>query len=170
MSDTDLVTARAKFPGVGALRLSATPRGLREISFVDDDAPGNEACPSPIASTLEQLSGYFAGTRRVFDVRLDLQGTDFQRSVWTALLDIPFGQTRSYADIARAIGNPDAVRAVGLANGRNPVSIIVPCHRVIGSDGSLTGYGGGMDRKRWLLAHEGVEGFATPALFAEVSG
>ena len=105
----------------------------------------------------EQLASYFAGESRQFDLSLDLAaGTAFQQRVWAALTAIPFGTTVSYADIARSIGNPKGVRAVGLANGRNPISIIVPCHRVIGSDGSLTGYGGGIERKEWLLRHEGV--------------
>jgi methylated-DNA-[protein]-cysteine S-methyltransferase len=102
----------------------------------------------------QQLDEYFAGKRDDFDLPLELAGTDFQRAVWKALTKIPFGQTRSYADIAKAIGKPSAVRAVGAANGANPVAVIVPCHRVIGSDGSLTGYGGGLPRKKWLLAHE----------------
>jgi methylated-DNA-[protein]-cysteine S-methyltransferase len=89
-----------------------------------------------------------------FHLELDMRGTDFQKSVWDALLTIPYGETRSYGQIAKQIGRPDRARAVGAANGSNPVSIIVPCHRVIGSDGSLTGYGGGLDRKRWLLEHE----------------
>ena len=102
----------------------------------------------------QQLEEYFSGTRREFSVPLDLEGSPFQVEVWTALRAIPYGETVSYADIARAVGRPAAVRAVGAANGRNPISIIVPCHRVIGADGSLTGYGWGVDRKAWLLAHE----------------
>jgi methylated-DNA-[protein]-cysteine S-methyltransferase len=105
---------------------------------------------------VQQLREYFDGTRTTFDLKLKAKGTDFQRRVWAALCRIPFGATVSYGAIARDIGNPAAVRAVGLANGRNPISIIVPCHRVIGSDGSLTGYGGGIERKEWLLKHEGV--------------
>jgi methylated-DNA-[protein]-cysteine S-methyltransferase len=100
---------------------------------------------------VEQLDAYFAGTRTEFDVRLRLDGTPFQRRVWAGLLEIPYGETISYGELARRIGQPTASRAVGLANGRNPVGIIVPCHRVIGANGSLTGYGGGLDRKRTLL-------------------
>jgi methylated-DNA-[protein]-cysteine S-methyltransferase len=103
---------------------------------------------------VEQLREYFAGQRHQFDVPLALDGTPFQREVWAALLDIPYGTTVSYGELAARIGRPAAARAVGLANGRNPVSIIVPCHRVIGSDGALTGYGGGLDRKEHLLAFE----------------
>jgi methylated-DNA-[protein]-cysteine S-methyltransferase len=102
-----------------------------------------------------QLDEYFAGSRTVFDLELDLTGgTGFQQRVWNALLTIPYGESVSYGEIARRIGQPAAVRAVGLANGRNPIAIIVPCHRVIGANGTLTGYGGGLDRKRVLLAHE----------------
>lgn len=114
-----------------------------------DDSVFKTAC--------EQLAAYFAGERQEFDLRLAPAGTQFQRSVWQALLDIPYGQTQSYGDLAQRIGNPKASRAVGLANGRNPISIIVPCHRVIGANGSLTGYGGGIERKRWLLLHEGCD-------------
>jgi methylated-DNA-[protein]-cysteine S-methyltransferase len=110
----------------------------------------------PLSATLRQLTEYFAGTRREFDLPLRLQGTSFQTRVWHELGEIPYGQTWSYGQLARRIANPSASRAVGLANGRNPVSIVVPCHRVIGADGSLTGYGGGLERKRWLLAHEGL--------------
>jgi methylated-DNA-[protein]-cysteine S-methyltransferase len=101
-----------------------------------------------------QLAAYFAGTLRRFDVPLRMQGTPFQQRVWAALLEVPYGTTTSYGELARGLGQPGASRAVGLANGRNPVSIIVPCHRVIGSSGKLTGYGGGLDRKRLLLQHE----------------
>ncbi len=101
------------------------------------------------------MRAYFAGSlHAIDDLPVAADGTEFQRRVWRALRDIPCGETRSYLDLARAIGNPAAVRAVGLANGANPIGVIVPCHRVIGADGSLTGYGGGLDRKRWLLAHE----------------
>jgi methylated-DNA-[protein]-cysteine S-methyltransferase len=106
------------------------------------------------ADVVEQLRGYFAGTLRDFDVPLELCGTGFQREVWQALRGIPYGETISYGELAERVGRPSASRAVGLANGRNPVAIIVPCHRVIGADGSLTGYGGGLTRKAWLLEHE----------------
>lgn len=103
---------------------------------------------------VHQLEEYFAGDRATFDVGIELDGTDFQRAVWRELLTVPYGATTSYGAIAAAIGRPKAVRAVGLANGANPVSIIVPCHRVIGASGALTGYGWGIERKRWLLDHE----------------
>lgn len=104
----------------------------------------------------EQLAAYFAGELREFDLEVALRGTEFQQRVWAALREIPYGRTCSYAELATAIGRPTAVRAVGLANGRNPISIVVPCHRVVGTDGSLTGYGGGTDRKRSLLELEGA--------------
>ncbi|HEV7611093.1 MAG TPA: methylated-DNA--[protein]-cysteine S-methyltransferase [Steroidobacteraceae bacterium] len=115
-----------------------------------------DAAAAPLAAAIRQLSEYFAGSRRVFDLPLRMQGTLFQQRVWRQLAEIPYGTTWSYGELAKRIDNPSASRAVGLANGRNPISILVPCHRVIGADGSLTGYGGGLDRKRWLLAHEGL--------------
>jgi methylated-DNA-[protein]-cysteine S-methyltransferase len=111
---------------------------------------------APLSATVRQLTEYFAGTRREFDLPLRLQGTTFQTRVWRELTVIPYGQTWSYGQLAQRIDKPSASRAVGLANGRNPISILVPCHRVIGADGSLTGYGGGLERKRWLLVHEGL--------------
>jgi methylated-DNA-[protein]-cysteine S-methyltransferase len=101
-----------------------------------------------------QLAEYFAGGRQEFDLPLNAAGTAFQKRVWAALVEIPYGETTSYGKTAAAVGAPEAARAVGLANGQNPISIIVPCHRVVGADGSLTGYGGGLDAKRWLLGHE----------------
>ena len=117
-----------------------------EPEFDRDDEAFREAAA--------QLQAYFAGELTRFDVRLETGGTPFQRRVWQALVGIPYGATTTYGKLAAELGDPRAVRAVGLANGRNPISIIVPCHRVIGADGSLTGYGGGLPRKQWLLAHE----------------
>ncbi|MFD5426000.1 methylated-DNA--[protein]-cysteine S-methyltransferase [Streptomyces sp. NPDC127084] len=119
--------------------------------------------PRPFAEAVHQLDAYFAGGLTHFDLPLHLSGTPFQLSVWARLRAIPYGETRSYGDLADALGNPGASRAVGLANGRNPIGIIVPCHRVIGASGSLTGYGGGLDRKQRLLAFE--RGAADDALF-----
>ncbi len=146
---------------VGRLTLVACEAGLAAILW-QDDAPGRvrlgdtvEAPDHPVlARTTRQLSDYFAGTRTAFDLPLAPAGTDFQLAVWRALTAIPFGETRSYADIARAIGRPTATRAVGAANGRNPISIVAPCHRVIGASGALTGFAGGLAAKHWLLAHE----------------
>ena len=115
----------------------------------------DEGCPV-LVETQRQLSEYFAGRRTGFDVPLEFEGTDFQKRVWAALLTIPYGQTRTYLEIARQLGNEKAVRAVGAANGRNPISIIAPCHRVIGAGGELTGFGGGLPAKKALLAIEGI--------------
>jgi methylated-DNA-[protein]-cysteine S-methyltransferase len=109
----------------------------------------------PLPAAARQLKEYFAGKRREFDLPLRMEGTEFQQRVWRELTKIPFGETRSYGQLAKRLNNPNGSRAVGLANGRNPIAVIVPCHRVIGADGSLTGFGGGLDRKEWLLTHEG---------------
>jgi len=154
---------------VGMLKLVSGDRGLGAILWEDDDpkrVPLGDLIESPDHPVLKraerQLNEYFAGTRTAFDLDLDFVGTDFEKKVWSALLAIPFGETRSYAEIASAIGNPGAARAVGAANSRNPISIVAPCHRVIGSNGDLTGFAGGLDAKRFLLAHEkkGREQFA----------
>jgi O-6-methylguanine DNA methyltransferase len=142
---------------VGPLLLAVSERGLMALEFDRGDvAAAWVESPERTVACARQLEEYFAGQRRQFDLPLDLRGTDFQKRCWQELLKIRYGETRSYADIARAIGNPAAVRAVGLANGQNPIAIIVPCHRVIGSDGSLTGYGGGLETKRKLLELEGA--------------
>jgi methylated-DNA-[protein]-cysteine S-methyltransferase len=121
-----------------------------EAGWVEDPAV------APLRATARQLDEYFAGKRRDFDLPLAPTGTPFQQRVWRGLTEIGFGETWSYGQLAKRIKNPKASRAVGLANGANPIAIVVPCHRVIGANGSLTGYGGGLERKRWLLAHEGV--------------
>jgi methylated-DNA-[protein]-cysteine S-methyltransferase len=118
------------------------------------DAIFGDPDPAPFGAALEQLAEYFAGERQDFDLPLALGGTAFQQRVWAALREIPYGETESYGELAARIGSPGASRAVGLANGRNPIGIIVPCHRVIGASGSLTGYGGGIERKRQLLDME----------------
>ena len=138
---------------VGPLVIGASATGLTQVTFADKLPSTVE--PNKITEEVKiQLQDYFVGKLTEFDIPLDFQGTDFQKSVWRALLKIPFGVTQSYLDIALQVSTAKAVRAVGAANGRNPIGIIVPCHRVIGSDGSLTGYAGGMDRKLWLLRHE----------------
>ncbi len=146
---------------VGKLLLTADDKALTGIHFASGrhrplvGADWKERPTHPVLKRAKrQLEEYFAGRRRDFDLPLAPKGTPFQRSVWKALLDIPYGKTQSYGDIARKIGKPKAVRAVGAANGANPISLVVPCHRVIGSDGSLTGYGGGLPRKQRLLALE----------------
>ncbi|HTU63649.1 MAG TPA: methylated-DNA--[protein]-cysteine S-methyltransferase, partial [Polyangiales bacterium] len=146
------------------LKLVASDGGLAAILWPNDD-PGRVRLGVPVEGdahpvlleTERQLREYFDGTRKVFDLELDFNGTEFQRKVWSALLTIPYGETRSYAQIARQIGSPDAVRAVGAANGRNPISIIAPCHRVIGSNGKLTGFAGGLETKAFLLELEGPQ-------------
>jgi methylated-DNA-[protein]-cysteine S-methyltransferase len=154
---------------VGLLTLAGKDGRLRHLRMVDQtyepSRDGWETDRTAFADAVEQLADYFAGQRTDFDLRLDLVGTEFQRRVWAALLTIPYGQTRSYGEIARQIGSPGAFRAVGLANGHNPIGIIVPCHRVIGSNGSLTGYGGGLARKRALLDMERSRNDASPTLF-----
>jgi methylated-DNA-[protein]-cysteine S-methyltransferase len=143
---------------VGQLTLAGTNGRVRHLRMVDQTYEpshgGWERDDAAFTDAVAQLDGYFAGELLEFDLELDLIGTEFQRSVWEALLTIPYGETRSYGQIAQQIGSPSASRAVGLANGHNPIGIIVPCHRVIGANGSLTGYGGGLHRKKSLLEME----------------
>jgi len=145
---------------LGMLLLAATDQGLRGLYFEEHkyfNGPHGwqrDANHPHLSKAASQLDEYFAGRRRDFDIALDLNGTPFQRAVWQALLELPFGGTSSYRAIAQRVGNPQAVRAAGTAIGRNPVSIIVPCHRVLGSSGALSGYAGGLERKQHLLAHE----------------
>lgn len=154
---------------VGELLLTASDDGLTGIHFPRTteghrpdagwqraSAARHAAASGAIAAARAELDAYFAGTLTTFTVPLAATGTSFQQRVWSALRDIPFGETISYLELARRVGDPKAVRAVGGANGRNPIPVIVPCHRVIGADGSLTGFGGGIERKRWLLHHEGA--------------
>jgi methylated-DNA-[protein]-cysteine S-methyltransferase len=152
--ETEVLAAYCESP-IGALAITGTLEGILAIQFLDAMPPALTEPPVCLQPCLAQLEEYFTGQRRDFSVALQLRGTDFQRRVWEALLTIPFGATVTYRDIAARLGNPQAVRAVGAANGQNPIPILVPCHRVIGSDGDLTGYGGGLWRKQWLLEHEG---------------
>ncbi|MGB7756032.1 MAG: methylated-DNA--[protein]-cysteine S-methyltransferase [Salinisphaera sp.] len=144
---------------IGRLRLVGDGNALFSLTMEEqrharlDDA-GWQRDDAAFAEVRRQLDAYFEGRRTTFDLPLAPAGTAFQKMVWAALAEIPFGHTENYGELARRIGSPGAARAVGLANGRNPIPIIVPCHRVIGADGSLTGYGGGIERKRWLLQHE----------------
>jgi methylated-DNA-[protein]-cysteine S-methyltransferase len=153
---------------IGLLFLARTAKGLRYLEFMNrkslkrmiashaDALPGATWEPSllELKSVTEQLESYFLGTLREFELPLDPVGSEFQLKVWSALSRIPFGETRTYGDIAKVVEQPRAARAVGLANHDNPIAIVVPCHRVIGASGNLTGYGGGVNRKRWLLEHE----------------
>jgi methylated-DNA-[protein]-cysteine S-methyltransferase len=160
---------------LGPLRLLADPAGEALIGLYLPRQAAPEAIAAPaaaappvLARAAAQLAEYFAGARRDFDVPLAPRGTEFQRRVWRELEAIPFGQTRTYGELARAVGHPTASRAVGAANGRNPLSIFVPCHRVIAGSGALTGYAGGLDAKRWLLAHEAR--LSPGELFASAGG
>lgn len=153
---------RAISSPVGKLTLVANDRGLTAVLWENDKAnrvPLQEMWEDNnhpvLIETAQQLSEYFSGKRKSFSLPLDFRGTDFQKKVWEALLTIPFGETRSYAQIAQQVGSPKAVRAVGAANGKNPISIIAPCHRVIGSNGDLTGFAGGLAAKTLLLSLEG---------------
>lgn len=140
---------------IGLIEIGGTSEAVTSLNFVEEHRYGLDT-NAIVKEAARQISEYFQGTRRDFNMPIHFQGTDFQESVWYELLKVPFGRTASYQSIARAIGRPRAMRPVGAANGKNPVAIIVPCHRIIGSDSSLTGYGGGLWRKEWLLRHEGV--------------
>ena len=167
MTDGVIVWAAMK-SRIGTIRVAATSRGVCKIalgketaqdfsSWLDrhvGHAPRQPERSGIVALALDQIAEYLGGLRREFDLPLDLVGTEFQRRVWSAVAGIPYGQTRTYAQVAGAIGKPLAVRAVGAANGANPLPLVVPCHRVLGSDGSLTGYGGGLDVKQKLLELE----------------
>ncbi|MBE9075970.1 methylated-DNA--[protein]-cysteine S-methyltransferase [Romeria aff. gracilis LEGE 07310] len=132
----------------GLYMMSEKHHSVPQTDWIEDESA------APFSEVKQQLTAYFAGGLTQFDLPLRMQGTPFQRRVWDALNTIPYGTTATYGELAQSIGQPNASRAVGLANGRNPVSIIVPCHRIIGANGNLTGYGGGIERKRWLLDHE----------------
>lgn len=139
---------------LGNLKITAGDQGISGIAYTEEAVCSTDV---PLLKKAEvQLKEYFEGRRKKFDLPLDLKGTEFQKRVWQALLEIPWGETRSYSDIAAAAGNAKAVRAAGMANHVNPVVIVVPCHRVIGKNGSLTGYGGGLERKQFLLNLEAV--------------
>ena len=138
---------------IGHLEVTGTENGIRTLYFLDFKVKPQHV-PACLKACITQLDEYFHGSRQQFDLKLDLEGSPFQLRVWNELLKIPYGTTISYMDLARRMDSPKAIRAVGGANGHNPVSIIVPCHRVIGSNGRLVGYRGGLKRKKWLLEHE----------------
>ncbi|WP_046758684.1 methylated-DNA--[protein]-cysteine S-methyltransferase [Kordia jejudonensis] len=148
-------TAHIKTP-LGIARLISNENGITEITVIDDasDAILTTQIPESLQNCAQQLREYFEGTRTAFQLQLAPKGTPFQQKVWTALNDIPFGKTYSYLELSKKLGDVKAIRAVAAANGKNPLWIVTPCHRVIGSDGSLTGYAGGLWRKKWLLEHE----------------
>jgi methylated-DNA-[protein]-cysteine S-methyltransferase len=151
--DATIYTLHVQSP-LGMIEITGTESAIASLNFVDSPGQDSAAVPPLLRACAAQLAAYFLGERREFDLRLAPSGTDFQRRVWQQLLTVPFGATATYGHIAQALGNPKTVRAVGAANGQNPISIIIPCHRIIGSDGQLTGYGGGLWRKEWLLNHE----------------
>lgn len=139
---------------LGVAKLEGDKDGLSVVSILNDNEPITDVIPEVLEDAVYQLNEYFEGKRNEFDLQLNPTGTDFQKKVWEALLKIPYGKTCSYLELSKTLGDPKAIRAVAAANGKNPLWIIVPCHRVIGSDGSLTGYAGGLHRKKWLLEHE----------------
>jgi methylated-DNA-[protein]-cysteine S-methyltransferase len=139
---------------VGRIALVSNETHLKALTFSSEQVEESENLPEILLNTAHQLSEYFAGTRFSFDLDLDPDGTGFQKSVWQRLLHVPYGSTKSYRDVAIELGSALNTRAVGTANGKNPIPIIVPCHRIIGHDGKMVGYAGGLERKKWLLLHE----------------
>ncbi len=139
---------------IGILEISGTENGITGVHFVEKKSDPNPAIPLPLKECVQQLNEYFAGDRKEFSLNLLLDGTDFQKKVWNQLMKISYGKAVSYKDVAKAIRNDKAFRAVGSANVRNNIAIIIPCHRVIAHDGTLGGYGGGLGKKEWLLDHE----------------
>lgn len=139
---------------VGITVIKGDEKGITEISVLNEDVTMPNTIPAELQNAVQQLKEYFEGNRTAFDFKMNPKGTDFQKKVWKALLEIPFGTTTSYQALSIKLGDVKAIRAVAAANGKNPLWIVVPCHRIIGSDGSLTGYAGGLWRKKWLLEHE----------------
>jgi len=139
---------------IGPLQISGTEKAITSLRFEEKKCKSDYPLPVPLQDCLLQLDEYFKGKRKRFTVKLHPQGTEFQKKVWNQLMSIPYAKTLSYKDVAQAIGNERAVRAVGGANGRNPIGILIPCHRVISHDGTLGGFGGGLRKKEWLLNHE----------------
>lgn len=139
---------------LGNAKIEGSLDGISSIVVLDQEMKGSNAIPEVLKDCVTQLDEYFNGTRRQFSLKLNPEGTEFQKRVWNELLNIPFGKTVSYLQLAKLLGDVKAIRAVANANGKNPIWIIIPCHRVIGTDGSLTGYAGGLHRKKWLLDHE----------------
>ena len=148
-----LQTTYYKTP-LGTAKIVGDENGIQSVAVLDEDVSTSKEIPECLQECASQLDQYFSGERIHFDLKLNPQGTEFQKKVWDELLNIPFNKTRTYLEQSKALGDVKAIRAVASANGKNPIWIIIPCHRVIGSDGSLTGYAGGIWRKKWLLAHE----------------
>ena len=139
---------------IGTAKIEGNNDGITSITVLNEAIPTSKISPACLQDCLHQLKEYFTGNRKNFNLKLNPQGTDFQKKVWEALQNIPFGKTRTYLEQSKVLGNVKAIRAVAGANGKNPIWIVIPCHRIIGSDGSLTGYAGGLWRKKWLLEHE----------------
>ncbi len=139
---------------LGMARIRGDAGGIQSISVLDEDIEGDQEVPPVLQDATLQLKEYFEGKRREFNLKLNPVGTVFQKKVWNALLKVPYGKTLSYLELSKELGDIKAIRAVAAANGKNPIWIVIPCHRIIGSDGSLTGYAGGLHRKKWLLDHE----------------
>lgn len=139
---------------LGSIQIKGDEEGLQRVAFLDEKLPQSENIPEALTDAALQLEEYFAGKRSTFSLKLNRKGTDFQKRVWQQLAKIPFGKTTSYLQMAKDLGDPKVIRAAASANGKNPIAIIIPCHRVIGSDQSMTGYAGGIWRKKWLLEHE----------------
>lgn len=139
---------------IGLIEISGTENSITSLYFIGEEYNSDQKSTPYLEQCVEQLDEYFNGKRKTFELDIQPEGTDFQKRVWAELLNIPYGDTRSYMDITILLGDAKLIRAVANANGKNNISIIIPCHRVIGSDGSLTGYGGGLWRKKWLLDHE----------------
>lgn len=139
---------------LGGARLEGDENGLSSVTVLEHYEAESDIIPNALEEAVYQLNEYFEGSRQHFDLLLNPEGTEFQKKVWNALLEIPYGKTMSYLELSKKLGDVKAIRAVASANGKNPLWIIIPCHRVIGSDGSLTGYAGGLHRKKWLLNHE----------------
>ncbi|MBZ9730434.1 methylated-DNA--[protein]-cysteine S-methyltransferase [Salegentibacter sp. JZCK2] len=139
---------------LGIAKINGNENGVSSIQILDEEVPTSKEIPDFLQSAAQQLDAYFKGNLQVFDLTLNPEGTAFQQKVWKALSEIPYGKTCSYLELSRKLGDEKAIRAVASANGKNPLWVVIPCHRVIGSDGSLTGYAGGLQRKQWLLNHE----------------
>lgn len=139
---------------IGSLEIEGDDNGIAAITYLNEEVTQTIDIPASLQEVVTQLEEYFEKKRSTFSLKLNPKGTDFQRKVWQELQTIPFGKTASYLEMAKNLGDPKVIRAAASANGKNPISIIIPCHRVIGSDGSLTGYAGGLHRKKWLLDHE----------------
>ncbi len=139
---------------IGVLMLGSDESQLKSISFDAEERGDESYIPGILITAEKQLEEYFSGSRKVFDLPIDPEGTEFQKNVWAKVVGVSFGTTKSYIDIAREVNSENSSRAVGMANGKNPLPIVIPCHRIIGHNGKLTGYAGGLERKKWLLLHE----------------